>query len=144
MYTILYYPLQGKVMFSQVSVCPQSASTLLQRCRYASHWNAVLSIIMAPPLLKIQGVSVWYMSVQDQCWSGGEGPAVSLTESWVVTRTGKHGNSGKSAYPENALTHVNQLHTAVQTVPSPYFVMACNQKELTLNFNYFVFSYVFI
>ena len=43
------YRPQGKVMFSQVSVCPQSASwrlvhylTLLQRGRYASYWNAVL------------------------------------------------------------------------------------------------------
>ena len=143
MYTILYYPPQGKVMFSQVSVHnrPQPCYSVV-----GTHPTGMLSCLLscAPPLLKIQGVSVWHMSVQDQCQSGGEGPAVSLTESWVVTRTGKHGNSGKSAYPENALTHVNQLHTAVQTVPSPYFVMACNQKELTLNFNYFVFSYVFI
>ena len=46
------YRPQGKVMFSQVSVCPQSASwilahclTLLQRGRYASYWNAFLYLI---------------------------------------------------------------------------------------------------
>ena len=45
----LYYRPQGKVMFSQVSVCPQSASRLpvnclifLRRGRYASYWNAFL------------------------------------------------------------------------------------------------------
>ena len=40
---------KGKVMFSQVSLCPQSASWLLDHCsslllggRYASYWNAFL------------------------------------------------------------------------------------------------------
>ena len=44
-----YYRPQKKVMFSQVSVCPQSASWLLVHClalsrrgRYASYWNAFL------------------------------------------------------------------------------------------------------
>ena len=44
-----YYRSQGEVMFSQVSVCPQSASWLLSHCssllqhgRYASYWNAFL------------------------------------------------------------------------------------------------------
>ena len=44
-----FYRPQGKVIFSQVSVCPQSGSwllvhcsTLLQHARYASYWNAVL------------------------------------------------------------------------------------------------------
>ena len=39
------YRVKGKVMFSQVSVCPQSASwilALLRRGRYASSWNAFL------------------------------------------------------------------------------------------------------
>ena len=43
------YRPQGKVMFSQVTVCPQSASwilvhcsALLQRSWYASYWNAFL------------------------------------------------------------------------------------------------------
>ena len=43
------YRPQGKVMFSQVSVCPQSASWTLAHCsallrcgRYASYWNAFL------------------------------------------------------------------------------------------------------
>ena len=44
-----YYRAEGKVMFSQLSVCPQSASwilvhcsTLLQCGRYAFYWNAFL------------------------------------------------------------------------------------------------------
>ena len=44
-----FYRPQGKVMFSQVSVCPQSASWIFAHCsvllrsgRYASYWNAFL------------------------------------------------------------------------------------------------------
>ena len=44
---IVYYPPQGKVMVSQASVCPQSASCIPVHCsallrdgQYASHWNA--------------------------------------------------------------------------------------------------------
>ena len=55
-----YYRLQGKVMFPQVSVCPQSASwiqvhcsALLQRGRYASYWNAFLLHILRKMCLKI-------------------------------------------------------------------------------------------
>ena len=45
----IHYRLQGKVMFSQASVCPQSTSLLLGHCssllqhgRYTSYWNAFL------------------------------------------------------------------------------------------------------
>ena len=46
-----FYRPQGRVMFSQVSVCPQLASWILVHCsallqhgRYASYWNAFLLI----------------------------------------------------------------------------------------------------
>ena len=47
--TVVITDPKGKVMFSQVSVCPQSASWLIVHCsallrrgRYASYWNAFL------------------------------------------------------------------------------------------------------
>ena len=47
--SLWYWAIKGKVIFSQVFVCPQSASwlldhcsSLLQRGRYASYWNAFL------------------------------------------------------------------------------------------------------
>ena len=46
---MLFYRSHGKVIFSQVFVCPQSASWLLDHCssllprdRYSSYWNAFL------------------------------------------------------------------------------------------------------
>ena len=47
-----FYRPQGKVMFSQLSVCPQSASWTLAHCstllrgRYASYWNAFLFVFL--------------------------------------------------------------------------------------------------
>ena len=67
-----YYRPRGKVMFSQVSVCPQSASWLLVHCstflqhgRYASYWNA---FFLLPPATKLgQG----YILICDSVHGGG-------------------------------------------------------------------------
>ena len=69
---------KGKVMFSQMSVCPQSVSWLLIHCsallrrgRYASYWNALLF----KKILKIKtfrqesetetGFDIYYLSFED-------------------------------------------------------------------------------